>query len=151
MCIYIYTVYIYIYMFMKCLRKEPTQPTLPCKTHTIGLRTIYCSSLLSKFHQLKKKRCSCVIVLRILRMYIHMYISWHSIAYQTIYHKPYNTHTHTCVYMYKHTHICVPILYIRPHTYIYPCIRIYIYIYMCVYTYAKQIHNCIFIYIYTYI
>ena len=39
-------------------RKEPTQPTLPCKTHTIGLRTIYCSSLLSKFHHLKKKRCS---------------------------------------------------------------------------------------------
>ena len=43
----------------KCIREERALPRLHCKTHMISLRNISCSSLLSRFHDLpKKKRCS---------------------------------------------------------------------------------------------
>ena len=38
----------------KCLREEPTPPTLHCKTHMISLRNISYSYLCSRFHDLKK-------------------------------------------------------------------------------------------------
>ena len=38
----------------KCLGEELTPPTLHCKTHAISFRNISCSSLFSRFHDLKK-------------------------------------------------------------------------------------------------
>ena len=40
----------------KCIREERALPRLHCKTHMISLRNISCSSLLSRFHDLPKKK-----------------------------------------------------------------------------------------------
>ena len=40
----------------KCLREKLAPPTLHCKTHMISRCSISCSSFLSKFNDLKKKK-----------------------------------------------------------------------------------------------
>ena len=47
----------------KCLREEPTPPTLHCKTHMISLRNISYSSLCSRFHDVKKNDAQLNIVI----------------------------------------------------------------------------------------
>ena len=47
----------------KCLREEPTPPTLHCKTHMISLRNISYSYLCSRFHDLKKNDAQLTIVI----------------------------------------------------------------------------------------